>query len=81
MNFDPKKHRHALINVVITILEASTLLSGALPRNVSSDITGNILINTNNRLIELESSPHSILLHVSITEYAAWPTWGDVTGA
>jgi hypothetical protein len=81
MNFDPKKHRDALVNVVKTILEASTLLSGALPRNVSSDITGNILINTNNRLIELESSPHSILLHVSITESAAWPTWGDVTGA
>ncbi|OCX76119.1 hypothetical protein A6M27_03465 [Acidithiobacillus thiooxidans] len=81
VQFDQKKHKDALINVVKTILEASTLLAGALPRNVSSDITGNILTNARNGLAELESSPHSIVLHVPITESAAWPTWGDVTGA
>ncbi|MBU2858441.1 hypothetical protein HF289_16800 [Acidithiobacillus ferrooxidans] len=81
VQFDPKKHRGALINVVKTILEASTLLASALPGNVSSDITGNILTNARNGLVELESSPHSIVLHVAVTESAAWPTWGDVTSA
>ena len=81
VQFDQKKHRDALINVVKTILEASTLLADALPGNVSSDITGNILTNARNGLVELESSPHSIVLHVAVTESAAWPTWGDVTSA
>ena len=81
VQFDQKKHRDALINVVKTILEASTLLADALPGNVSSDITENILTNARNGLAELESSPHSIVLHVAITESAAWPTWGDVTSA
>jgi hypothetical protein len=81
VQFDQKKHRDALINVVKTILEASTLLADALPGNVSSDITGNILTNARNGLAELESRSHSIVLHVAVTESAAWPTWGDVTGA
>ena len=81
MKFDSKKHKDALKKVVKTILEASTLLADVLTKNVSSDITGNILTNARNGLTELESSPHSILLHVSITQSAVSPTWGDVTGS
>ena len=81
VQFDQKKHRDALINVVKTILEASKLLAGALPGNVSREITGNILTSARNGLAELESSPHFIVLHVAVTESAAWPTWGDVTSA
>jgi hypothetical protein len=81
VQIDSEKQKLALINVVKTILKASTLLAEALPSNVSSDITGNILTNAHNGLAELENSPHSIRLHVLYTEPAAWPKWGDVIGA
>jgi hypothetical protein len=76
---DLRKHKDALINVVKSILAASTLLAGVLPVNDSNGLTEHTLNNARNKLKELENSPHSIVLHVPITETAAWPTFGDLS--
>lgn len=81
MKFDSKRHKDALKEVLKLTLEASTTLADALPRAVSYDLTGNILTDARNALSELQSSHHSILLHISIAQSAVSPTWGDVTGS